>query len=135
MQYTFSQIPGKKINAIQKLSDALSVSAHLIVVSDTYGQEPQTHITFKGITLTEEQEQTLFSLVNSSICSVPEDLTKTTYRIPNIWGMREKLKEIIGADVKFWLGDEKEDGSEDCYIYIQFPRALTSTEKILRLTG
>lgn len=117
---------GYKWNAMQKIAIALNIPIENIYLC---GTQENDYIGFKDITLTIEQKTILDNIMANSPCSIPTNIGKTTYKAPNLYGMRKWFSSQWGIEPIFWLDEPLEDGMGECYIHLQFPRVLTATEK------
>jgi hypothetical protein len=126
MTYEYPPVSGYGWNLLQKISIALGVAENLIGISDN-GEYTFIHINAEVTPSQKTQLDTIMASANP--CGVPANTGNTTYRIADIWSMRQWFYDQIGIIPLFWFEQGNDDGSGECYMYLQFPRALTNTEK------
>lgn len=126
MQYEYPPITGYRWNLVQKLSIAFNIPESQIYTMDN-GEN--TIIGFNGVDLTEAQKTILDGIVASNPCLPPTNTAGSTFRIKDIWSMRQWFIQQIGITPKFWFEEGSNDGSGVCYMYVQFDRPLTLSEK------
>lgn len=130
--YEYPQIIGHKWNLLQKISISLNIPISQIYVGDSFNDYIQkTYIGFYDVELTTSQKTQLDNIVMNESCSVPQNTGNTTYKVPELFKMRQWFISQIGIEPTFWFDEENIDGSGECYLYLQFPRPLTTTEKKL----
>ena len=97
------------------------------------GTETETIIETIGWELTPQQKSKLDEFMGSGDpCVPPANIGNTTFRLKDIWGMRQDFLTgitVSGVAPRFWFESEQLDGSGTCYMYIQFPKSLSTAEK------
>jgi hypothetical protein len=126
MIYEYPKVTGYEWNALQRISLALNIPMENIC---SIGISDKTCIGFNNIDLTEEQKAILDNIMIDNPCAVLISQEKTTYQIADLWNMRQWFFSNWGISPTIWFEDGNEDGTGECYIYLQFPRLLSETEK------
>lgn len=125
IQYEYPIMSGLAWNAMQKIAIALALPLDSVSVS------ANTQKTYIGVPneLTPAQKTTLDGIMNNNPCIIPTNVGKTTYKVPDLWSMRQWFFTNWGITPTMWFEQGNEDGSGECYIYLNFPRTLTTIEK------
>lgn len=126
MTYQYPKISGYKWNALQKISLGLGIPLESINITES---ETLTEVGINGLELTSQQKNTLDQIMSSGPCQPPTNAGNTTYKIADLWSMREWFYATIGLRPVMWFEEGSPDGTGECYIYLQFPRSLTNQEK------
>jgi len=126
LEYQYDKISGYRWNAIQKISIVLGIEMKKIYISEN---DASTTVGFNGIELSQGQKQALDEVMLNNPCSPPQNTGNTTYKIADLWSMREWFYATIGLRPVIWFEEGLPDGTGECYIYLQFPRALSNQEK------
>lgn len=111
---------------MQKIALTLGLPMNKVYISDS---ETNTYVGFNGIELSQSQKEVLDEIMNSGPCQPPDNTGNTTYKIADLWSMREWFYSTIGLRPIMWFEEGSPDGTGECYIYLQFPRPLTNQEK------
>lgn len=91
--------------------------------------EAVTEVGFNGLELNPQQKTSLDQIMSQDPCLPPLNTGNTTYKIADLWSMREWFYTTIGLRPVMWFEEGSSDGTGECYIYLQFPRSLTNQEK------
>lgn len=127
MQIDYPPITGYRWNLIQKIGLATGIDPAGIGTSDN-GSATSIHLPVDSLT-TAQRAAVDAIMASANPCSPPANTGNTTYRIVDIWSMRQWFIAQIGITPMFWFEEEKANGTGECYMYLQFPRALTTQEK------
>lgn len=127
MEYSYPiQITGYIWNLMQKISIALSIPMDSIGTSAN-SQYFTIHLPNE---LSVADKTILDNIVNATNpCLPPANTGKTTYRVMDLWSMRQWFFTQFGITPTLWFEQGNADGSGECYIHVQFPRQLTAQEK------
>lgn len=126
MRLEYPKIAGYHWNLLQKISIALGLPEDAIY---TAGTETHTIIVFNA-DITPEQKLIVDSIVMATNpCLPPSNTGNTTYRVVDIWSMRQWFYGQIGITPVMWFEEGNPDGSGECYMYLQFSRPLTKPER------
>lgn len=117
--------PGFLWNLSQKITTQTGLSKEEIGI--TSSQIGVSINIFKDIT--KEQNKIIDNIMINNPFEIPFNPNLTTFKIMDIWGMRQKFFKGLPYKPLYWFEQEKEDGSGECYIYLQFPKKLTFDEK------
>lgn len=112
-------------NIIQKISQSLNIPVGEFFIT---ANEESIFVNTYNIDLTAEQKIIIDNVMQNNPTAVPVvSAEKTLYKLPNIAEMIDWFGVQWGITPRVWFGEK--DASGECYIYLQFPRALTKTEK------
>lgn len=126
MEYQYSKVSGYRWNAVQKIALSLGIEMNKIYISDN---EIYTYVGFNNMELDANQKEILDGIMANNPCLPPLNTGNTTYKIADLWSMREWFYSTIGLRPVMWFEEGSPDGTGECYIYLQFPRTLTNQEK------
>lgn len=126
MRYPYTKLTGSTYNVIRKISIALGISMEDVWIT---GDSHYDYIDFGEVELTTEQVAILDNIMANSPCSRPVESGKTTYKVPDLYRMREWFYAQWGIEPVIWFDDSEISPTGEYFTYLHFPRVLTSNEK------
>lgn len=126
MQYEYPLVSGYLWNLMQKIWLAFGMAEDSVYYTsdniNIYIHTPRE--------LTPAEKITLDGIMAApNPCLPPPNTGNTSFKLMDLWYMRQWVYTQFGITPTLWFEQGSADGTGECYIYIEFPKKLTTQEK------